>query len=329
MGWRDLVPSPVRRSALWTLGHQLREDPYLTLQRRRIWPAVLRTPPVHTRPVESGAPVELHLMCCERDYLSAFWALKSFFRASGVEYPIVVHFHGAMSTRARRAFTTHFPQARLVSQEEADREVERQLRARGFRQLLDARRRSPIMMKLTDVALIGSAPGIVCVDSDVLFFDYPSHLVMENPPADSIFMRDIGSGYAISSDVAHAALGVQLAPEVNCGIMAFARDAVSLDRCESFLERLALPTYDGLIEQTLYALCASERGRVQYLPRDYVVSLRPGLDGVTARHYAGSSRPLLTTEGMRYLLKRGFEMKPPRSADKLSVLESKKPPFQR
>ena len=44
------------------------------------------------------------------------------------------------------------------------------------------------------------------------------------------------------------------------------------------------------------------RGRVEYLSPSYAISLERGLDygALTARHYAGPSRPLLTEEGMPY-----------------------------
>jgi hypothetical protein len=61
------------------------------------------------------------------------------------------------------------------------------------------------------------------------------------------------------------------------------------------------------LEQTLYALLASESGITQLSDR-YSCRLETGLgfDRVVARHYAGESRPLLTREGMPYLVASGF-----------------------
>jgi hypothetical protein len=325
MSWRERIPSRLQRSALWTFGREVRLSGLgFTLLRRRIWPGILGTAAIHTQQVCAREPIETHLMCCERDYLSAVWALKSFYCAARVTYPLVIHLQGLMPARAHRALAVHFPEALIIPQHDADEAIEPQLRERGLHHLLEARQRSPVMMKLIDVVLLGSARGILCLDSDLLFFRYPARLAIADVPARSVFMRDVSSGYSISLDRAVSALQVRLAPAINTGIMLFRREHVSLERCESFLMRLDLPTYDGLIEQTLYALCASERGDVEYLPDDYVISMQPGPDNVVARHYAGPSRALLTTEGMPRLLKAGLLEQRAPSTDNLSVLESKK-----
>jgi hypothetical protein len=330
MSWRDRIPSPLHRSALWAFGRELRLNGLgFTLRRRRIWREILRTAAVHTPPVDASAPVETHLMCCARDYLSAVWALKSFYCAARVAYPLVIHFQGSMPARAHRTLAVHFPEALIIAQHDADRAIESQLRERGFSRLLEARQHSPIMMKLTDVILSGLAPGILCLDSDVLFFRYPAQLAIANVPAHNVFMRDLSNGYSISPDHALSALHVRLAPAINTGIMLFRREQMSLERCEWFLEQLDLPTCDGLIEQTLYALCASERGDVVYLPADYFISMDPGPENLVARHYAGPSRAMLTTEGMPRLLNAGLLEKLTSSADNLSMLESKNTPLQR
>ena len=65
---------------------------------------------------------------------------------------------------------------------------------------------------------------------------------------------------------------------------------------------------NGYIEQTLYALHASELASVAYLPDRYLIDTRAGLpfDDLTARHYAGHTRPLLTSEGMPEILRSGL-----------------------
>jgi hypothetical protein len=204
----------------------------------------------------------------------------------------------------------HFPRARIIPQHEASKIVERWLREQHLVRLLEARRQSPFMLKLTDIPICSRAQNIIILDSDVLFFKRPHELLTAGPTpvSVSLFQRDPASTYNISEAQAQTDLGIALAPQVNTGIALFARESLELGRCEEYLAHPAVRRASGWIEQTLHALCASDAKRVQYLPASYVLSLRHDLDlaDATARHYAGPSRPLLTTEGMPFLMQRSF-----------------------
>jgi len=166
------------------------------------------------------------------------------------------------------------------------------------------------MMKLIDPVLLGSAERIVILDSDVLFFRDPRELRahVEQAPADAwLFQRDPASTYNVTEDVAASALGIRIPERVNSGIAVVPRSLVDFDLCEQLLEHPDVRRPSGWIEQTLFALCAGARGRVEYLSPSYLISLERGLDysAFTARHYAGPSRALLTEEGMPYAVLQG------------------------
>jgi hypothetical protein len=208
-----------------------------------------------------------------------------------------------------RRFRAHLPDARIILQDEADPRVRQVLDAR-FPRLTEARRQSPFMMKLIDPAVLAGAERIIILDSDVLFFRDPRELRahVEQAPADAwLFQRDPVSTYNITEDVAASALGIRIPERVNSGIAVVPRSLIDFGLCERLLEHPDVRRPSGWIEQTLYALCAGARGRVDYLSSLYVVSLDRGIDydAVTARHYAGPSRPLLTEEGMPYALVQG------------------------
>jgi hypothetical protein len=87
--------------------------------------------------------------------------------------------------------------------------------------------------------------------------------------------------------------------------MVYARGLPDLEAFERYLTDPGVAVANGFIEQTLYAMHASAVGSVAYLPDSYALDLRAGLayDSLVARHYAGPSRPLLTAEGMPWLLR--------------------------
>jgi hypothetical protein len=307
---RAKVSTSLRRRQWWRDLQRIRaEGVGKAFARWRRWSEVLPGAPVRTDPPGQG-PVEVHLLCHRGDYLCAIWALKTLCLTSGARWPLVIHVQGVGSASMIRRLRAHFPDARLIEQREADERVMQALSVTKHCKLLEARRHSPFMMKLVDPTLLAGAERIVILDSDVLFFRAPVELqaYVEEGAGDAyLFQRDPVSTYNISAEEVAAAFGIQLPECVNTGIGVFPRSLVDFGLCEKLLEHPKVRHLSGWIEQTLFALCAGARGSVKYLSSDYLISLERGLDyaPLTARHYAGPSRPLLTEEGMPYAVARG------------------------
>lgn len=311
MSLQDTLRNRLRGNRNWVAFRRLQHEGWVQAYRRwSLWSKILGTPPVETETVHQHGPVEVHLLCHERDYLQAIWALKSFYRYSDVTYPLVIHVQGRAYGRMATRLQRHFPAARIVLQHEADAVVEEWLSRRGLLRLLSARRTSPYMLKLTDFLLMSRAVHLLTIDSDVLFFRCPTDLLAasEKPLSVNLFQRDPANNYNLSREQALADLGIALAPRINVGLMLFARESIDLFRCEEYLAHPDVAGSGPFLDQTLYALCASEQGKVAYLPDNYLVSLddRVNLQHVIARHYAGPSRPALTSEGIPALIQSGF-----------------------
>jgi hypothetical protein len=307
----EFVRYSLRRRRGWRILRRLQLEGWGTaLSRWRTWLKILDTPSITTEPVTIGSDVEVHLLCYERDYLCAIWALKSFYHFANVRYPLVIHLQGKITALAERRIRFHFPFARIISQTEADNYVEQLLGGRGFERLLAARRSSPFMLKLTDFTLLCQSKNLLALDTDLVFFQKPTELLRatQNPLRKFLFQHDQASTYNLSIERALSELDVELAPRVNTGIMLFPRESLDLSCCEKYLAHPDVARPSGWIEQTLYALCASVKSQVAYLPDSYLVSLESDIDlnPVVARHYAGPTRPMLTTEGMAKLIKMGF-----------------------
>jgi hypothetical protein len=207
----------------------------------------------------------------------------------------------------QRVLRTHFPDARLITQAEADVSVVPELRRRGWTRLESLRATCPVMLKLVDVALCATADRLLVLDSDVLFFQPPAQLVAAAAEGGSVvFQQDVESCYVLSFDDARA-LGVPLQPRINTGIIAIDRSMIDLERCERLLEHPAFRVPSGWVEQTLYALLGSTQSRLSLLSPAYAVSMHesPCPADVVARHYSGLSRPYLTSDGMAWLLREG------------------------
>lgn len=308
MSIRSDLSGTLRRWQWWRDLRRIQaEGPGAAFSRWRRWSEILHGAPVRTARPGTG-PVEVHLLCHRGDYLCAMWALKTLSLASEMRWPLVIHVQGTPTATMMRRLRSHFPDAVLVGQREADEKVARELSSHP--RLLAARSGSPFMLKLVDPVVFAGARTIVILDSDVLFFKAPLELqahVEQHSSDTCLFQRDPASTYNITKEEASAAFGIELPDCVNTGIAAFPVSLVDFALCERLLEHPQIRRLSGWIEQTLFALCAGARGRVKYLSSDYLISLERGLDygTMTARHFAGPSRPLLTEEGMPYAVTRG------------------------
>jgi len=273
------------------------------------WSQILEAPPSLVGSPGDGSQVEVHILCCWRDYLCAMWALKTFYRFSPKRYPLAIHIQGYSTRTMLRRLRTHFPGARIIVQKEADRAVKQWLSKYKLWRLLAIRKVNPFMLKLIDFPLFCDTPSMMILDSDVLFFQEPEELVSRSVAHRPFcFMRDCGDGYTISLDTARSEVGIPLAPAVNSGLAIVDRQSVDLRRCDELLSNPKIVSGNpAWLEQTLFALIASESNQLSYLSDAFLCSLERGrgFAGIAARHYAGNSRSLMTAEGISYLIEQG------------------------
>src|SRR6185295_1640954 len=107
-----------------------------------------------------------------RDWISAVWALKSFFHACGQTYPLYIHDGGLDASHAEQMMQ-HFPGAKFVGRDDGDRQVVGELRRRGFDRSASYRQRNGTVRKLFDFFLMSQADALITIDSDIVFFRRP------------------------------------------------------------------------------------------------------------------------------------------------------------
>lgn len=281
----------------------------ISLARYRLISSILGTAPCSVNKRLDEQDVEVHLMCYWRDYLLAVWTLKTFYRFANVEYPLTIHIDGFVTRRMAKVFNQHFPGCTVIRQEEAERVISPLLANQGFHRLLSQHTRNVFVRKMVDCYLLSQSPKVLILDSDVLFFRRPAHLLDETlREQDALFMRDCSCCYTAPLPVIERVVGRPVMADLNCGVVLIKREALDVQQIESCLRHSELTAGDpAFLEQTLYAvgLCAS---RISYLPPNYVLSMEPNVDlgRTVARHYAGNSRELMTSEGIAYLIRQGF-----------------------
>jgi hypothetical protein len=271
--------------------------------RDRVRPRILST-----RPVECGTDdtCEIHVLTSAADWLNLVWALKSFYYYSERRYGLCIHDDGSLGADALASLLHHFPGARIVTREEANRTVEEALQP--YPRCLRFRQTNHLAPKLFDFVRYLTADRMLLIDSDILFFSRPAELLdrIENPGYTLNSVNpDVSSAYTIEPEVARQAWGLDVPQRFNSGLGLIHRQSMRFDWIEEFLALPGIVGHFWRIEQTIYALCSARFG-VELLPEEYAVRLKGSIDGLPCRHYIGAIRHLMYNEGMRQLLKQRF-----------------------
>lgn len=300
----NALRTALRRQRWWLQLRELeREGVGNAWRRSRRQRAIDDTPPVLT---DTDGPIELRILTWRRDWRNAIWALKSFYAFSGVRYPLFIHDGGWLPAQAA-ALQRHFPNAVLVDQDLADRQVEPILEQRGYTRSLAYRRKNRLTHQLFDFFLLSRADYIIILGSDLLFFRRPDELL---PAAGSApvnrYARDADYFYSMSLDELETRLGVRPVPYFNTGPSLVRRNTLDFSLIERCLQEPKMFADSWVTEQTLHAICGCVNGGADYLPDSYAIGATEGLAHLTCKHYPGEFRRGLYDEGMQYLLDHGF-----------------------
>lgn len=253
---------------------------------------------------EKPENVPLHVLTGENDWLLAAWMLASFFTFTETSWPLVIHDDGTLPEDGRGTLKEMFRNVRFISRFEADSAMTEVLQS--LPRCLRYRMSHPLALKIFDMAHFANAERYLVMDSDVLFFRKPREIVdwaRATERRDCWFNEDASESTLVSDAEAQEKLGIHLWPKVNSGLCLINREAIDFQLCEEALANTSLLRgHVWRIEQTLFALCASRKGRGGLLPKSYEVSLarRAGRD-IVARHYVGAVRNRFFGEGLKRL----------------------------
>lgn len=288
----------------WKEFQELRREGWRNAwKRHRIQPKILDTPPVRTA---SRGPVEVRALTWRRDWINVIWALKSYYHLAEVDYPLVLHDGGLAPGQADRLLQ-HFPDATFVPREEADARIADLFEARGLARCREYRLLNPSTRKLFDFFAFSEAETLISIDSDIVFFRRPEHLIV--PPggfSQNLYNEDRAFWYSMDLDAMAASFGVRPPERINSGLSVVRRDSIDFDAIDGWLAHPVMFANRWVTEQTLHALASTVFG-VAFLPPEYRIDTEPGLDpAYICKHYPGYFRPLLYQEGMTHLVRAGF-----------------------
>jgi hypothetical protein len=268
---------------------------YKTLPRIREWQRPFWTEHRQTTPV--------HVLTGRNDWELAGWMLASWFHFSERAWPVVIHDDGTLTNEAGGVLRTLFPDVRIITRAEADKEMETVLKPFPF--LYEYRALHPLALKVFDVPHFTRGSRMIVFDSDLLFFGYPREILdwAEKQNEESWFNEDVEEGSLVGAAEAKEELGVTLWPRVNSGLCLLHKPLVDFEFCDRALAETAiLRGHIWRVEQTLFALCASRKNEGGLLSKRYEVSLgKHSAPDAVARHYVGAVRDRFYGEGLERL----------------------------
>jgi hypothetical protein len=252
---------------------------------------------------EKPHTVPVHVLAGAQDWRLAAWMLASFFHATEIAWPVVVHDDGTLPKEGRETIGRLFTAARIILREEADAALNLKLKAFPFCE--EFRRMHPLALKIFDMAHFATGDRFLAFDSNVLFFAPPREIRewADGVKKECWFNEDAAEGSLISAAEAREELGVKLWSRVNTGLCLLWKLAIDFDFCDRALAGTSiLRGHLWRVEQTLLALCASRHGKGGLLPKRYEVSLRRNAaEDAISRNYIGAVRDRFYGEGIKRL----------------------------
>ncbi len=234
------------------------------------------------------------------DWLLCAWMLASWHHATQRRWRVIVMEDGTLPASAKSALQAMFSDIHFVGPDLGTSHLSAYPACEHYR------RSHPLARKIFDLSVaVEGATRCFLFDSDVLFFRPPERLLAwaDSRSTACWFNRDAAEGSLVTASEARDALGIELWPRVNSGLVALTPSIIDLDFCERALrDTRLLEGHIWRVEQTLFALCASRHGEGGLLPEEYEVSLgKWKKPNAVARHYVGAVRDRFHGEGVRSL----------------------------
>lgn len=252
------------------------------------------------RPRNEAGGVSVHMLVSSRTWHAGLLAAAAFEHHTNHRWRFFIHEDGTVGPEARGCIENLLPDATFVSRGEADARAGSVLR--DFPLCLSQRSKHNLFLKFSDFAAFAPEKRFIVLDSDVIFFRRPAKILewLGSGSMDAFYNEDTKEKYCIPRDRIADALGIDLWPRFNSGLLLLPRAAIDFSLAERLLAAFeSTAHHPQFFEQTLYALMASAWGRGGPLPAEYEISwgyLKKR--GAVCRHYVGEFKhDLLYIEG--------------------------------
>jgi len=248
---------------------------------------------------------EIHVLTSKGDWLNLIWVLKSLYRVIEEPYKLCIHEDGSLNDGEINTLKWHFPGARVIYRAESDAAVNARLEE--FPLSKELRSWNNLSLKVFDFATFLDAERMFLLDSDILFFEKPVHLlncINDKNYQLNTLNKDWVHGYTLSAEKLSEETGLVVPDLINSGLGLIHKNNQHLADYEEFLNIPEMIGHPHRIEQTLVALSCANAG-FEFLPKEYDVEKAVRKEGVV-KHYTGPIRKYFFTSGVKRLCNMGI-----------------------
>lgn len=269
--------------------------------------------------------VEVHILTGRSQLTMSLWMVASWAIATGLCWRFVFHDDGTLRRKDAHRIRELLPDCRVILSEESGQRMNSLLST--YPLCLRCRNLHPFGRRLFDFPAFSAADRFISIDTDVLFFRKPERLIawLSELDPSCLFFQDFKDNSLLRDDEVRRLFGFRLTGNINAGLIAVPKSVLSLDLIEKCLVETDLFRGDvWYIEQTLFAVAASVCGRIELLPKEYVMSLeRSTTIEAVARHYIGAVRHFFYSEGIPLVADRLSSLKKARRIESNEALSDR------
>jgi hypothetical protein len=301
----------------------IRHGPSLITERFYRRKEILYSPPV---PCKAGAPLEIHMQVCNRDWLNALWTLKSLRHQCDEPFGLYLYLDFNVPSQVRPLLEAHFPGARLPRHDWLEQQVrERLVPVAPTLAALWRAHYSCTLYKMVNVWICAQTERIIYLDPDVLFFARPVELVSavleggaanelgvfnatELPPAE---LEDPGAFCLREADLRRH-YGINLPRDFNAGIGVLNLPKIDWRLLDQIFRDLPwIPDRTLLFDQTCLAILAAKCGWGRLNPARYLTdSAGFGTETVACHYFGGVRRDSFYSQGIPAMRRLGVLSRP-------------------
>lgn len=201
---------------------------------------------------------------------------------------------GTLTDSLIKQIKTQFPGCTIKTSAEIEAGIKKHLPVAKYPVLNKKRAIYPHIKKLTDVHA-GSSGWKIVLDSDMLFFKYPTEIInwLDNPEQ-PFFLYDPVLSYHYSIPLMEKLAANAIIPNLNVGAIGLKSESIDWDKLEQWISELEEKEGTNyLLEQALSAMLAAGKPTIIATQEDYIVM--PGKAEVehpagTLHHYVAQSK---------------------------------------
>lgn len=258
---------------------------------------------------EGNDNFEIHSLCQKSDIWILACSLYSFLHFSGLNpSAIIIHDDGSLDDNDKRVLVSKFSNLQVISRETADEKIVNLLESE--RAKLYRKNGHPLILKLVDIFILSSAPKVMILDSDVLFFKQPGEiiqfvksssgldaLISGFPESLDKFQILVNNKYLKSRDLVNKRVEY-----MNSGIILYNKSSLTADMLYEYFDNCSMNYHDYFVEMTGWN-CLISQLNYDFLPLDqYIIKGRVS-DTTVTKHYTSGRRQELYAHGIALLRK--------------------------